>query len=884
MATSPVVPLTISGQSYQTSPAATNVTEQIVREAPAIEQMRLNLLSSAKAAVDAKPYLPAYEAAGLSQDQLNAIEMGRQGIGDFQPFLNSASQGLTAGAQAQAEAADILRGSDTRGQFAAAQQAYNNAAGATGTLGQLAENAGAGQGLIGAGSQGITNAQQALTQYAQADLSGAQNVMGQGIQGLGQFAQADMSAGQNVMGQAIGALAQAQPNYSGAEAGLDYGVGMGNQAAQMAVGAVNQPGFQTAADMYGTAAQMAANAGPSDFSTAYGLMGQGVGTAGQATQNAFNAAQQPGFEFGIGQLMQGAQQGAQAAQGVSQATAPQVQAAQMGNVPQVGIAALTAPEMQAAQGQVGQQVQTSSFTDPGAAQAYMSPYMQNVVDIQQREAMRQAGIAQTQRNAQAVRAGAFGGSRQAILDAEAQRNLATQLGDIQATGLQSAFQQGQQQFNAEQAANLQAQQANQQAAQQIGLANLSNEQQAAVNNQAAYLQTQGLSAQQALQAALANQQAEMSAQQTNVQAAQQANLANQAMAGQYGLQGAQMGMQAAGLTQNVGQQAINAATSSGQLGLQAAAQQFQEAGYDAQTAMNMAQLQQANVAQQAQQSQLMSGIGSLAQQQAAQVAGLGQSAAGQVAQAGQMGLSAAQQLAAQQTQQAQLGQSAATAAGSLGQQLTQQQLQQAQLGQQASVSAANIGQQLGQQQLQQAQLGQGAASQYGQLAGQQAGLSSLYSNIAGQQANIMGQQASQYGNIGQGIGALAAQQYGVGQSMASTLGNIGGNIAGMGMQSAQLGAQQQQLAQQDTNFMYNLGSMQQRQQQAQLDADRATAMQTALQDKQDISWLSDIYKGAPSTQMGLTSQAQAAPSAFQQAAGLAMGVAGAVGAANNAFG
>ena len=83
-------------------------------------------------------------------------------------------------------------------------------------------------------------------------------------------------------------------------------------------------------------------------------------------------------------------------------------------------------------------------TNPYAMQAYMSPYMQNVVDVQQREAQRAADIASTGRNAQAVQAGAFGGSRQAITDAEAARNLALQKGDIQATGLQSAYQQAQQ--------------------------------------------------------------------------------------------------------------------------------------------------------------------------------------------------------------------------------------------------------------------------------------------------------------------------------------------------------------------------------------------------------------------------------------------------------
>ena len=84
------------------------------------------------------------------------------------------------------------------------------------------------------------------------------------------------------------------------------------------------------------------------------------------------------------------------------------------------------------------------------ASQYMDPYMQNVVDIQQREAQRQADIAGTQRGAQAVQSGAFGGSRQAIMDAEAARNLALQKGDIQARGLQDAYSRGQTQFNTEQ--------------------------------------------------------------------------------------------------------------------------------------------------------------------------------------------------------------------------------------------------------------------------------------------------------------------------------------------------------------------------------------------------------------------------------------------------
>lgn len=260
-----------------------------------------------------------------------------------------------------------------------------------------------------------------------------------------------------------------------------------------------------------------------------------------------------------------------------EAGAPTLQNYQMGDVRDVSASNYGTPEMRAAQTDYNPQLQTfqmgpaervntQSFAQPGSAEAYMSPYMQSVVDIQKREAARQSGIQGTQQQAQAAQAGAFGGSRDAIMRAERERNLSQQMGDIQATGSQAAYQQAQQQFNAEQQARLQAQQANQQAgltvgqqnlASQIGtqqlgagqiglqtsLANLSNQQQAAVQNQAAQLQTQGMSAQQALQAALANQQRDISVGQQNLAA----NLGIQQLGSGQNMQ-AQLANQQAGLT------------------------------------------------------------------------------------------------------------------------------------------------------------------------------------------------------------------------------------------------------------------------------------------------------------------------------------------------
>jgi hypothetical protein len=78
--------------------------------------------------------------------------------------------------------------------------------------------------------------------------------------------------------------------------------------------------------------------------------------------------------------------------------------------------------------------------------SYMSPYMQNVVDVSKREATRQSGIMGQQQQAQATQAGAFGGSRDAIMRAERERNLGQQLGDIQDRGMQSAYDSAANQF------------------------------------------------------------------------------------------------------------------------------------------------------------------------------------------------------------------------------------------------------------------------------------------------------------------------------------------------------------------------------------------------------------------------------------------------------
>lgn len=153
-------------------------------------------------------------------------------------------------------------------------------------------------------------------------------------------------------------------------------------------------------------------------------------------------------------------------------------------------------------------------------------------------------------------------------------------------------------------------------------------------------------------------------------------------------------------------------------------------------------------------------------------------------------------------------------------------------------------------------------------------------NTAQQQQQAGLNAYGQLANVGQGIGSLAGQQFGIGQNMAQGLGALATQQGNIGVQQAGLGQQAQAMGQQDVNFQYNLGAQQQRQQQAELDALRTTQMQQALQPQQRLAFISDIYRGAPSTQMAITQQQQAAPSPFQQIAGL--GIAGVSAAAAGA--
>lgn len=99
--------------------------------------------------------------------------------------------------------------------------------------------------------------------------------------------------------------------------------------------------------------------------------------------------------------------------------------------------------------------QLPSMTNQGTVQQFMSPYSQGVVDVQQRQAIEDAQKANLAGNLGSVKQGTYGGARQLLAQTERERGLRNQLGDIQAKGLQSAYEAAQKGLESERTSQLQ---------------------------------------------------------------------------------------------------------------------------------------------------------------------------------------------------------------------------------------------------------------------------------------------------------------------------------------------------------------------------------------------------------------------------------------------
>ena len=206
-----------------------------------------------------------------------------------------------------------------------------------------------------------------------------------------------------------------------------------NAANLMMPGQFNQAtGYANAAAQGGLdTANQAAGYGNAGFQS--GQMGQQLGIQGGQYYG----------NMGAGYGAQGAGYGAQAASLAPRAQTYGQQAADIGQMglraEQYGRNVSGQAENYARQAARAGQQYAGQMTDPYAVQQYMNPYQSAVTDVQIQGAQRQADIAAQGRKAAAARAGAFGGARQAIENAEANRALASQMDAIRAQGQQTAY-------------------------------------------------------------------------------------------------------------------------------------------------------------------------------------------------------------------------------------------------------------------------------------------------------------------------------------------------------------------------------------------------------------------------------------------------------------
>jgi hypothetical protein len=296
--------------------------------------------------------------------------------------------------QVQANVANL----QVPGQFNQAT-GFANAAG-RGGLESAQQALGYGNAGFQSGQMGQAMGMQAAQRAEQRAAMGEQAAYGYGNMGVQAGLQGQQSG---LMGQNLGMQGGAQFGNLGVQAGLQ-----GQQSGLLGQNLGIQGGAQFGGMGAGYGADAAALAGQ-----AQGYGGMGAGYGAQAANLADTALGYGDLSSQIGRMGLEAQQTGRGVTAQSQSLA----------------------ERQAAAGQD----YARQMTDPNTLQRYMSPYQQSVTDLQVEAARRQADISRTQRGSQAARAGAFGGARQAIENAEAERGLQSQLAAIQAQGSQSAY-------------------------------------------------------------------------------------------------------------------------------------------------------------------------------------------------------------------------------------------------------------------------------------------------------------------------------------------------------------------------------------------------------------------------------------------------------------
>jgi hypothetical protein len=120
-----------------------------------------------------------------------------------------------------------------------------------------------------------------------------------------------------------------------------------------------------------------------------------------------------------------------------------------------------------------------------------------------------------------------------------------------------------------------------------------------------------------------------------------------------------------------------------------------------------------------------------------------------------------------------------------------------------------------------------------------------------------------------------------GQQAAQIFGQLGQGIGQLGTSQAALGEAAQAAASRDVNALFNVGALQQAQQQAEYDVQRSAAIEEAYEPFQRFAFMSDIFRGVPSTSQTLTSASTPTPNPIASIFGTAMSLSQGLGALSN---
>jgi hypothetical protein len=120
-------------------------------------------------------------------------------------------------------------------------------------------------------------------------------------------------------------------------------------------------------------------------------------------------------------------------------------------------------------------------------------------------------------------------------------------------------------------------------------------------------------------------------------------------------------------------------------------------------------------------------------------------------------------------------------------------------------------------------------------------------------------------------GQNAAQIFG---SLGQGIGGIGAGLGTMGVRQGAMGEAAQAAGTRDVNALFNLGSLEQGQIQAGYDLERQNALETAAEPFRRLGFMSDMFRGVPTSQGTMTSSSQPSPSPYSTFLGTAMGLGG----------